>query len=662
MRLRGERSSRYAMLAAGLVALGAPATAPANTPRAPSSPVAGITGVSPLTGGSAPTAKGRASIGSFGSLFTEPTIDGQRTSQKCIPSKAHAKEGYKDCKPAAGTINALPDGRILYWDALEGTENNKYSIVAEFGKAATNDSARLLTLGKHPRWRIPRPYDGGANHGGDPSQAPLIPGFQSTETYNDGALFGSDQVFLPDGRLLVQGGTDYSLDPQVGNTGIGETELQGVRSTRIFNPRTNRFTQTGNTAIGRWYPSLTELGNGKVLVVGGVRKLIKPIYSDAPLESGRNVTQTETFDTHTGRWHDNGAAAQRSLPLYPRLHELPDGHVLYNAGGQPFDPAGEGYDEALWSQAASYDPKAGSWKTLGIPNLGTLEPGFRGSTFSVELPLRPDRQGHYRKANFLTAGGVLLPSPGSYFGISASNIASVDTTAGRDKFTTHETGPLHTGRWFGSGVLLPTGGVLAISGSDRDDVVGPGVEIPIRQLELFDAKTEKWHPVASQANGRTYHNSATLLPDGRVLVAGHAPISTLYANDTTIPGGFADHSGRDPSFQLYRPPYLFWGARPVIRRAPKAVRYGRRFTVTTNTLARRVKEVVLIRHTAATHVVDGGQSSIQLRVVGRRGHTLTLAAPPNGDVTPPGPYMLFVNRSSAKGPIPSKAAEVSVRR
>ena len=40
----------------------------------------------------------------------------------------------------------LPDGNILYWDALEGTENVELSIVAEYGFVSENDQSRVLTL------------------------------------------------------------------------------------------------------------------------------------------------------------------------------------------------------------------------------------------------------------------------------------------------------------------------------------------------------------------------------------------------------------------------------------------------------------------------------------------------------------------------------------
>ena len=184
----------------------------------------------------------------------------------------------------------------MYWDALEGTENNKFSIVAEGGTTFTNDQVRVLDLAARS-WQRPEALTGGANTNGagDAQNDPLIPGLQSRETYNDGALFGSHQTYLGDGRILVQGGTDYSGDPAVPGTRFGVVELGGLKATRIFDPKDNRFEQVADTQHGRWYPTLVPLADGRVLNVGGVRKLIKPVYADKPQDSLRNVLQTETL-------------------------------------------------------------------------------------------------------------------------------------------------------------------------------------------------------------------------------------------------------------------------------------------------------------------------------------------------------------------------------
>ncbi len=40
--------------------------------------------------------------------------------------------------------------------------------------------------------------------------------------------------------------------------------------------------------------------------------------------------------------------------------------------------------------------------------------------------------------------------------------------------TSEPSGSLHQGRWYGSGVALPTGGVWLVSGANRDHVDFPG--------------------------------------------------------------------------------------------------------------------------------------------------------------------------------------------
>jgi hypothetical protein len=63
---------------------------------------------------------------------------------------------------------------------------------------------------------------------------------------------------------------------------------------------------------------------------------------------------------------------------------------------------------------------------------------------------------------------------------------------------------------------------------------------------------------------------------------------------------------------------------------------------------------------SVTHLIDADQRNIVLKVLSRDGNTLRLAAPPNGAVAPPGPYMLFVNRRGSKGLVPSVSRQTFV--
>src|SRR3954471_23480794 len=254
---------------------------------------------------------GGGALGSFGAPFNQPTLsEGRATDEDCVTND----DGSKTCKPAAGSLNVLPTGKLLYWNALEGTENIKTSIVVEYGAKSVNDQTRLLDL-SGPIWTKPTPNDAGANPDGYAND-PLIPG-GNTQTNNDGALFCSDQNYLPDGRIIATGGTAYYFDPSVPGTDYGVAELEGLRNTRIYDPKTNTWAQGSDTNIGRWYPAMVELGNGDQFIASGVQKLLKPVYPDRIEGSGTNVKQTETLSLKTGKWTDNGTAAQHSLPLFP---------------------------------------------------------------------------------------------------------------------------------------------------------------------------------------------------------------------------------------------------------------------------------------------------------------------------------------------------------
>jgi hypothetical protein len=64
-------------------------------------------------------------------------------------------------------------------------------------------------------------------------------------------MFCNAIVALPDGRLLVNGGT-LQYDP-----------FHGERRNTVFDPLLGTFTDVENMAHGRWYPTVTALGDGR---------------------------------------------------------------------------------------------------------------------------------------------------------------------------------------------------------------------------------------------------------------------------------------------------------------------------------------------------------------------------------------------------------------
>jgi hypothetical protein len=185
---------------------------------------------------------------------------------------------------------------------------------------------------------------------------------------------------------------------------------------------------------------------------------------------------------------------------------------------------------------------------------------------------------------------------------------------------------------------LPDGTVLASGGESASD--GVDLTKAVLPAEIWDPNTQKWTTVASLTNGREYHSTALLLPDGRVLMAGGGQLPGSGATDQT-------------NAEIYSPPYLFKGARPTITSTPGTITYGSSFTVQTPDAA-SITKVALIRTPSVTHAFDQNQRYIPLSFTTGSGQ-LTVQAPASGNAAPPGYYMLFILNSSG---VPSVASFV----
>jgi hypothetical protein len=565
--------------------------------------------------------------------------------KNCTTSERYEPE----CNPAGHAVNQLPDGRILYWSGLEGLAGKP---VTAWGSSGINSKAGILDLrGKTPKWTFgiaPKTNpDGYANSyffGGALANNDV--------KSNDGDLFCGDFNFLADGRILLAGGQALYQDPAL-NSEFGAVELGGLNNTRIFDPKTNKWTDHEPMKFTRWYPTVITQPDGSTLVVSGTSKLIKPIYTEDPLQSYSNVYQMERWDPRTKSWTTLPSSANKSLPLYARLHLLPDGRSLYPAMGQTFNTGDFKKDAATWHFVSAFDPKTNSWTDLGINDIGGLPLGYRGTGATIMLPLKEGDT----EVKILSFGGDLGTWPGTSFGVLPTTLTTVGI--GNNNFTSRQAGSLHDGRWYSDGVLLPTGEVLTVNGSTSSELHHPGLEIPNLTSEIWNPKTEKWTRAAAQVSGRTYHSSAMLLADGRVLVGGHAPPPFMYSAgvDTFTDYGFGT-GYPNSTFQIFTPPNLFYGKRPVITGVNPQVRNGQTLTVNVDR-PQDISKVVLIRNPSVTHLFDADQRSIELKVVERTAKAVKVEVPGN-NLLPPGPYMLFANVDSDSGEIPSVSRQVFV--
>lgn len=542
--------------------------------------------------------------------------------------------------PSAATAIALPDGRVLYWNGLEGSENGDLWVGSAKGTIALeNARVRLLDLRSgRPRWTTSELERGTT---ADP---------EAGHARHD--LFCSDQKLLHTGDVLVAGGSRWDVP-----TDTRFPEPRGVSASSVFDPGTNAFLPAEPMREPRWYPSLITLPDGRVSVTSGVRRAIATFTS--PDLSLSQVRLTEVFDPDRRRWEDAGLS-DWSFPLYPRLHLLPDGKVFYGGAGQSWNPFGETADEVTWGERRLYDPDTKRWSGAGHARYGV-----RSGAASVMLRLEPP----YNRADILMAGGTLGATPGTWVANTLSEVvrwthagvSSVGALKSPFAGIVGDRTQLRSRRWFGTPVLLPTGEVFLVNGGDADDVVDPGSAAAVRTPEIYDPRTGTWNAAASSQRDRVYHNTAVLLPDGRVLVGGNAPHPAHYFQHGNQPT--RNNNFRDATFEIYEPPYLFRGRRPVVRRLVP-IRRGRavKLVLPSKREARRISDVTLVRMGANTHAMDGDMRAVKLAHA-VRGRTLVASLPHGGDgrVLPPGPYYAFATRASADGPVPSVARVLLIK-
>jgi len=440
-------------------------------------------------------------------------------------------------------------------------------------------------------------------------------------------IWCSGLSFLADGRLLVTGGNlayPKSVDGPVAGDALG---WKGLNKIYTFNPWNETWTEQPDMSDGRWYPTQVLQPDGRTIIVDGY---------DA---SGAN-THNMTIDVFTpsadpdgrGSVVSVGVRGRQGAPpggsLYPHMFLMPSGRTMV-AGPQPWDTW------FMWLSGASY-----GWSDFPGPK----EERYAGT--AVLLPTTDTKgsrvvmqAGGYGKLK-LDSGGYSADQPWA-------------TTTAVDEAYPNTVGwgyrsPMRVARAHHNTVILPDGSLVKVGGGQGKDAELGQYKYSADQLQAevrSPGPNGTWKLGAAQQEGRTYHSTALLLPDGRVLSAG---------DDVNGRGGRLGDTA-----EIYEPPYLHKnkdGARPVISGAPKAMTWGGTYTVATSSPG--VARAVLVAPSAVTHANDMNQRHVSLAMTPRRDGTgVDVVAPPNANVAPPGYYMLFLLDA---GGVPSVARWVRV--
>ncbi|HEX7286176.1 MAG TPA: galactose oxidase-like domain-containing protein [Candidatus Angelobacter sp.] len=415
-------------------------------------------------------------------------------------------------------------------------------------------------------------------------------------------------TLLPDGRIFFVSYYTESLHPH------------------IWNPANNTFSATNMPAYELFCAGHTTLPSGKLFIAGGhIADFVGQQHASIFTAGTNSFTQVP--DMNRGRWYPtttvlaNGDVlvvsgdinsssntnplpqvyspatnswrsltnAQLVLPLYPLMYVAPNGKVFQ---------AGPNRQTRYLSTAGT-----GVWSNVALKNFTstrTYGPGVM-----------------YEAGKILVVGGGDPPT---------ATAETIDLNAATPVW--RSTGSMHFARRQHNAVVLPDGKVLIVGGSSSSGFDNSAAKVAAS--EMWDPATGQFTVMASIAKYRGYHSTALLLPDGRVLSAGG--------------------NGGGPNAQIYSPPYLFKGARPAISSAPAGAAYGQTvFIGTPNATA--ITKVSLIRLGSTTHTFDESARYMHLNFSQAAGG-LNVTMPANGNLAPPGYYMLFILNGSG---VPSVA-------
>lgn len=274
--------------------------------------------------------------------------------------------------------------------------------------------------------------------------------------------------FLPDGRLLVAGGT-LQFNP-----------LLGSKRAALFDPFSEQWLPIQDMVDGRWYPTNVTLPDGRIVTMSGVDGTTGALNPDIE------------------RWDPNGSSnweliGQRMMPDYPNLHVMPTG-LVFRSGPD--------------SQTEIFNPATYAWTPVAVTNSPA-----RYEAPSVLVPPTLNR--------VMLMGGYVEPS-----GTPTNSVEVIDLASPAPVWTIAP--HMQSRRIQHNAVLLPDGKVLVVGG--RRNAPG-GTADSVMVPEIFDPATSIWDPVAPHQVARMYHSTALLLPDARVLAAGgdYHPSGEIYS-------------------------------------------------------------------------------------------------------------------------------------
>ncbi len=425
-------------------------------------------------------------------------------------------------------------------------------------------------------------------------------------------LGGTDLgTLLPNGTIYYCHSTEdpFVFDPSINDTFsvLGDTKVQGCVAPKlmwngnvimaggtemeIYGPGTQKikaydyFTKKWqplpNMLDYRWYPSMTQLSNGKLLIVGGGGRF-NPI----------RVNTSELYDPLIGttEWADTVAIRNEQSPIL----------CLYN-----------GKALMTFRPPQLFDPLTKQWDLASDFIQGNRMPN--GDHVDHELV-------HLPEGEVIAIGYKPFPA-----GSGGNLVERYDFSTNKWKLGAHFA-PL---RSRAETVLLPDRNILTLAGFKEE----PTDPSPVNQwgymdlTDLYNPYSNVWRRLASMPRKREYHALAILVPDGRVVVVGGE--------------GEPGNEPKQSIIDAFEPPYLFRGIRPQMINLEKTD-YQRGETIRFEIGRTNAPTSVILQSTqAVTHMMNCGENRfLDLNFV-QQGQTIEAIVPNDSLRSLPGWYLLW---------------------
>lgn len=319
------------------------------------------------------------------------------------------------------------------------------------------------------------------------------------------SVMGSDSIQGCVGPVLLADSTVWFF----GGT-LREIYGPGTKKVKKFDIRKNKWKTHQNMLDFRWYPSISPLSNGQVIILGG-----------GGLNNPARVKTSEIYDPKSGISKPTGqiAIGNEVSPIVPLLNGKT---LMTHRPPQLFDPTTN-----QWELAADFV------QSNRMSN---------GDHSDHELVLMPD-------------GDVFAFGYKPFNNIPGTFVEKYDVAANKWELKSS----INPIRSRAKAIIMPDKRVL-IAGGEKEDKNDSSLVNQwnyMKRADLYHPETDTWRNLADLNYFREYHAILTLVPDGRVIAVGGE-----------------GQPGNEPTqsiIEAFKPPYLFRGVRPEINNLNKRI-------------------------------------------------------------------------------------------